>query len=116
MEVLGEKKSGEWVQKAEKDKTEIATGLGGTREIEKWDETGSPEIADRGETSEMPPPPHGLPSLGLTRVWPSLRPCLSERVSPSAAGHCQAEAASYMIKGQFAPTRSQPSAVGKRNH
>ena len=42
--------------KAEKDKTEKAAGLGRTRE-EKWDQTGSPEILDRGETSEMPRPP-----------------------------------------------------------
>ena len=42
--------------------TEIATGVGRrTRErdnIEKWDQTGSREIPDRGETSESP----GLPS------------------------------------------------------
>ena len=55
---LGKKKS---AQKAEKDKTERATGLGRRTEggdIEKWDQTESPEIPDRGETSEIP----GLPS------------------------------------------------------
>ena len=45
--------------KAETDKTEIAAGLGRrTKEeiynIEKWDQTCSPEIPDRGETSEIP--------------------------------------------------------------
>ena len=44
--------------------TERATGLGRrTKEefnIEKWDQTESPEIPDRGETSEIP----GLPSGG----------------------------------------------------
>ena len=49
--------------KAEKDKTEIVTGLGiRTREeryIEKWDQTGSPDIPGRGETSEIPQPPLG---------------------------------------------------------
>ena len=44
--------------------TERATGLGRrTNEefnIEKWDQTESPEIPDRGETSEIP----GLPSGG----------------------------------------------------
>ena len=65
MEVYG--KSGqENGTKAEKDKTERATRLGrrisnsipfnSTREgiyIEKWDQTDSPEIPDRGETSEI---------------------------------------------------------------
>ena len=51
--------------KAEKDKTERARALGRrTREeiyIEKWDQTDSPEIPDRGGgTSETP----GLPSWG----------------------------------------------------
>ena len=45
--------------KAEKYKTERATGLGRrTRgNIEKWDQTDSPEIPDMGETSEIPRPP-----------------------------------------------------------
>ena len=46
--------------KAEKDKTESATGLGRrTRQeiLEKWVQTDSAEISDRGETSEMPRPP-----------------------------------------------------------
>ena len=50
--------------KAEKDKPERATGLGRrTREenIEKWDQTDSPEIPDRGETSEITRPPFGRP-------------------------------------------------------
>ena len=58
MEVYG-KTDQENGPNAEKDKTEIATGLGrGTREdTEKWDQTGSPEIPDRGEISEIPRPP-----------------------------------------------------------
>ena len=51
-----EKRSQENGPKAEKDKTERATGLGRrTREdiyTEKWDQTDSPEILYRGETSE----------------------------------------------------------------
>ena len=49
-------------QKQKNYKTERATGLGRrTREetyIEKWDQTDSSEIPDRGETSAIP----GLPS------------------------------------------------------
>ena len=58
---LGKKKSGE-LPKAEKDKTEWATGLGRRTRgyIENWDQTGSPEIPDMGETSTPP----GLPSGG----------------------------------------------------
>ena len=41
--------------KAAKDKTEGATG-----EIEKWDQTGSPEIPNRRGTSEIPRPPFGV--------------------------------------------------------
>ena len=57
--------TGAWAKSNKKDQTERATGL--TRpaeeqergEIEKWDQTESPEIPDRvGETSEIP----GLPS------------------------------------------------------
>ena len=47
--------------KCVRDKAERATGLGRrTKEdnIEKWDQTESPEIPDRWETSEIP----GLPS------------------------------------------------------
>ena len=41
--------------KAKKDKTERATGHGRrTRDIEKSDQTDSPQISDRGETSESP--------------------------------------------------------------
>ena len=36
------------------------------RDIEKWDQTDSPEIADRGETSEIP----GLPSGVHFQGWP----------------------------------------------
>ena len=54
MEVYG-KRGQENGPKAEKEKTERAKGLGRrTREeiiIEKWDQTDSPEIPDRGETS-----------------------------------------------------------------
>ena len=55
------KKSQENGPKATKDKTERATGLGrrGDRPIEKWDQTESPEIPDRGETSEIPRLPFG---------------------------------------------------------
>ena len=44
----------------QKDKTERATGLSRRTcgDIEKWDQTDSPEIPDRSETSENP----GLPS------------------------------------------------------
>ena len=51
--------------KAEKDNTARATGLGRrTREeryiyIKKRDQTDSPEIPDRGKTSEIPRPPFG---------------------------------------------------------
>ena len=54
MEVQGKKRSRENGPKAEKDQTERATGLGRrTRrgDIEKWDQTDSPEIPDRGEKS-----------------------------------------------------------------
>ena len=50
------------MSKAEKDKTETAIGPGRrTREdiFKKWDQTDSPEISDRGETSEIPRPPFG---------------------------------------------------------
>ena len=48
--------------------SERATGLGRrTREEreryiyrEKWDQTGSPEIPEKGETSEIPRPPFGV--------------------------------------------------------
>ena len=52
--------------KAEKDTTEIATGLGRrTRgDIEKWDQTESPEIPDREETG-IP----GLPSEDKNRKF-----------------------------------------------
>ena len=60
MEVWGESGQ-ENVPKAEKDKTERATGLGRrTSEeiiIETWDQTDSPEISEMGETSEIPRPP-----------------------------------------------------------
>ena len=48
-------------QKTERDKTERATGLGRrTRgDKEKWDQTGSPEIPDRGGRRQKSP---GLPS------------------------------------------------------
>ena len=49
-------------QKQKNDKTKRATGLGRrTRQeiIEKWDQTDSPEIPDRVETSEIPRPPFG---------------------------------------------------------
>ena len=55
------KRSPENGPKAEKDKTERAAGLGRRTDkrgdIEKWDQTDSPEIPGRGETSEI----HGLP-------------------------------------------------------
>ena len=60
---LGEKKSAEANgPKAEKDKTERATGIGiRTKEgIEQWDQTENPEILDRGKTSEVPGLPSGL--------------------------------------------------------
>ena len=60
MEVMGERSQGNG-PKAEKDKPEWTTGLGIERtrgDIEKRDQTGSPEIPDSGEISE----PHGLPS------------------------------------------------------
>ena len=52
------------IQLAEKDKTEITTGLGRRMREEiyiyiKWDQTGSPEIPDRRET-EIPQHPFGL--------------------------------------------------------
>ena len=54
MQVQG--KSQENGPKAEKDKTEAVTRLGRrTRgDIEKWDQTDSPQIPDKGETSELP--------------------------------------------------------------
>ena len=53
------KKSHENGPKVEHDQTERATGLGRrTRgDTEKWNQTGSLEIPDRGETSETPRPP-----------------------------------------------------------
>ena len=64
MEVQG-KKDQENGPKAEKDKTEKATGKGRRKResIEKWDKTGSPKISDRGETSEIPQPPFGAPLI-----------------------------------------------------
>ena len=58
---LGEKSGQENGPKAEKDQTERATGLGRrTRgDIEMWDQTGSPEIPHKGETSEIPRPHFG---------------------------------------------------------
>ena len=58
--------------KAEQDKTEIATWQGRrTREdIEKWDQTGSSAIPDRGETLEIPQPPFGGPCGMLWDVSP----------------------------------------------
>ena len=59
MEIQG-KRSQANGPKAAKDKTEGATG-----DIEKWDQTGSPEISDRGRHQKSP----GLPSmLGGTYV------------------------------------------------
>ena len=53
-------------QKQKKDKTESATGPGRrTRaDIEKWDQTDSPDIPDMGETTEIP----NLPSGGCKRL------------------------------------------------
>ena len=57
MEVQG-KRCQENGPKAERDQTERATGLGRRIKeeiyIEKWDQTESPEIPDRGKTSEIP--------------------------------------------------------------
>ena len=61
MEVL-RKRGQENGPKAETDKTERPTTLGRrTREEikKKWDQTDSPGIPDRGETSEIPRPPFG---------------------------------------------------------
>ena len=70
MEVYG-KSSQANGPKAERDKTERARGLLAEeqerRYIDKWDQTGSPEIPERGETSEIP----GLPS-GLTKRYQTL--------------------------------------------
>ena len=57
-------------QKQKKDKTEIATRTMGRRTkeeiIEKWDQTESPEIPDRGETSEIPGLPSGVSESNST--------------------------------------------------
>ena len=45
-------------QQAEKDKTERVTGLGRRTREDKVESNDSPEIPDRGETSDIP----GLPS------------------------------------------------------
>ena len=62
MEVQG-KRSQENVAEAEKDKTERATGLGRKTKdrgnIEKCDQTGSPEIPDRGGDIINARPPFG---------------------------------------------------------
>ena len=36
--------------------------------IENWDQTGSTEIPDRAETSEIPRPPFGVGVEGATRI------------------------------------------------
>ena len=64
MEVKG-KRSQENGPKAQTDETaERATGLGRRTKqeiyIETWDQTDSPEIPDRGETSEIPGIPLGV--------------------------------------------------------
>ena len=61
-----EKSSQENGPKAEKDKTERATGLGRTSRtkeeiyIEKWYQTESPDIPDRGRHQNPQPPFRGL--------------------------------------------------------
>ena len=64
VEVQGKKRGLENGPKAEQDKTERATRLGRrTKEIyiylEKWDQTNSPKIPDRGEDIRNPRPPFG---------------------------------------------------------
>ena len=61
MEVYGKNRSGEWAKSRKGyDKNSSRTRQKNKRgDIEKWDQTGSPEIPDRGETSEIPRPPFG---------------------------------------------------------
>ena len=57
---LGKKKS-EWAKSRKgQDRKNRTRQKNKTGAIDKWDQTGSPEIPDRGETSEIP----GLPSVG----------------------------------------------------
>ena len=82
MEVYG-KRSQEKGPKAEKDKTERATGLGTrTREItEKWDQTDSPEISDRGEDIRNPP-------ASLRGVGNTTQQSLSTQHASLSTGDC----------------------------
>ena len=67
---FGEKKSGEWAKSRKgQDKKNRTRQKNKTGALEKWDQTGSLEIPDRGETSENP----GLPSGGCE---PKVRPLI----------------------------------------
>ena len=71
-DVMGGKRQDN-VSRAERDKTERATGLGRrTKEeiyIETWDQTGSPEISDMVETSEIPGLPSGVILCKRCGLW-----------------------------------------------
>ena len=78
--------------KTEKDQTERATGLGTKKQrgdIQKWDQTDSPEIPGRGETSEIPRPPFGGCEEAANSPWsgtPSQRQWLTWWLSCT---HCR---------------------------
>ena len=65
IEEFSGKSSEEWASRQKKDKTERGTGLGrkNKRGDSKVESNDSPEIPDRGETSNIP----GLPSGVFTR-------------------------------------------------
>ena len=55
LEEFSGKSSGEWTSRQKKDKTERVTGIGRrTRGDSKVESNDSPEIPDRGETSDIP--------------------------------------------------------------
>ena len=58
---LGKNRSGEWAKSRKgKERNSDRTRQKNKRgDIEKWDQNGSPEIPDRGKTSEIPRPPFG---------------------------------------------------------
>ena len=60
VEEFSGKSSEEWTNRPKKDKTERVTGLGRRTRDSKVESNDSPEISDRGETSDIP----GLPSGG----------------------------------------------------
>ena len=62
------KRSGQWARskKGNSDRTRQKNKTG---DIEQWNQTDSPEIPDRGETSEIPRPPFGVKMITLLTIF-----------------------------------------------